>query len=101
MFACKDIFTIAFKRAGRLYYNSSKNAQARSICRHFCAEFQESVRIFNIKIRGGDSPEEFAEHFCAYIIYDFPKIIKQISNLKIPLPLKVRRLTRRFLTNRI
>ena len=39
-----------------------------SIFRHFCAEFQESVRIFKIKIRGDDSPEAFYERFNACII---------------------------------
>ena len=62
---------------------------------------RERANFQNKNLRGAISPEVFAEHFYAYIIYDFPQIIKQISNLTIPLPLKVRRLTRRFLTNRI
>ena len=48
-----------------LYYNSSKNVCLQG---HFCAEFQDSVRIFKIKIRGDDSPEAFEERFNACII---------------------------------
>ena len=78
-----------------------KKRKRVSICRHFYAEFQESVRILNKNSRGAKSPEVFTEHFNAYIIYDFRKIIKRFNSLKIPHPLKERRQERRFLTNRI
>ena len=53
------------------YYNSSKNAQAHSICRHFCAEFQESVRIFRIKIRVGRQPRSVQRTLLRlYYIFD-------------------------------
>ena len=85
MFACKNIFTIAFKSAG---VTQLRWARQRRVCEHklptriinqanmrkrkafvgiFAPNFKRACD-FLLKIRRGVSPEVFVEHFNAHII---------------------------------